>query len=116
MVVVGDTILHYRILRQLGRGGMGVVYEAEDLKLGRRVALKFIAPERLTAPGALDRLRLEARARFCGPTSIGSRCLIEARSPSGNPNLPMTVRVPRIEGWPRRQVRRETSLRSWSIA
>src|SRR6266487_617106 len=58
----GQTILHYRVLEKIGKGGMGEVYKAEDQKLGRQVALKLLPPDAAQDEKAKRRLLQEARA------------------------------------------------------
>ena len=60
--MIGQTVGHYEVQERLGGGGMGVVYRARDLKLGRPVALKFLSPHLVTSEKAKERFLSEARA------------------------------------------------------
>src|SRR5688572_5857199 len=60
--MIGELVTHYRIIEKIGQGGMGVVYQAEDTRLGRRVAVKFLSTRLACDAMAIERFQREARA------------------------------------------------------
>ena len=87
--MIGKTISHYKITEELGRGGMGVVYKAEDLNLGRTVAIKFLPPHLGKDEEAVSRFIHEAKAASAlDHTNIGTIYEVD-RTPDGETYIVM---------------------------